>query len=77
MAGLLGIKWKEIYDFCISKGAIEKRRSSSHIILKHPSSIRPIVIPMYKEALSPRIIKNCLRGVGAENDDFLKYLGRV
>ena len=77
MSGLSGIKWKKIYDFCIFKGAIEKRRNSTHVILNHPYSIRPIVIPMYKSALDQRIIKNCLKGVDAENDEFFKYLGRT
>lgn len=77
MSGLSGIKWKKIYDFCILKGAIEKRRNSTHVILKSQHSIRPIVIPMYKTALDSRIIKNCLKGVQAENDEFLKYLGRI
>lgn len=77
MSGLSGIKWKEIYGFCVFKGAIEKRRNATHIILKYSNSVRPIVIPMYKTALDQRIIKNCLKGVKAENDELLKYLGRI
>ncbi|MCF8130192.1 MAG: type II toxin-antitoxin system HicA family toxin [Deltaproteobacteria bacterium] len=73
MARILSTDWKTQIKIFEAYGCKYKRKKGSHHILTYPGARRAVVIPEYNE-IDLDIIKNNMRTVGMNRDDYFRLL---
>jgi predicted RNA binding protein YcfA (HicA-like mRNA interferase family) len=57
-------------------GCVYSRTKGNHLIYHYPGTIRPVVIPKYKE-VPTFVIKNNMRVTGMSREEYLEFLEMV
>ena len=57
-------------------GCVYIRTKGDHLIYHHPESIRPVVIPKYRE-VPAFVIKNNMRIIGMSREKYLELLQKI
>ena len=76
MPRITPIRWRDFENFLISVGCGFVREHGDHRIYRKPGLLRPLVIPK-KNDIGVDIIKNNLRVLQIEHDQYLKAMGRL
>ncbi len=73
MAGLKPIDYKKLCKVFEKEGWVFSHQKGDHLIYKKAGSLRPIVIPMYKE-IPVFVIQNNLRTAGISREKYFNAL---
>ncbi len=57
-------------------GCVYVRTKGDHLIYRYPVAVRPVIIPKYKE-VPIFVIKNNMRVIGMNREEYLELLERV
>jgi hypothetical protein len=75
MAGIQNISWKKFNLFLKKSGCVHKRTTADHLVYWKKGLKRPIIVPL-QDPLAPFIVKNALKQLGIETEEFLAKTGQ-
>ncbi|MBU0578861.1 type II toxin-antitoxin system HicA family toxin [Patescibacteria group bacterium] len=76
MPKIVPISWKKFEKFLLFIGCEFKRQKGDHRVYWRTNLKRPIILPTYKQ-LPVFIIRNNLRTLGINHDEYLEILKRI
>ena len=75
MPGLTPVHWRRLVCVFEREGFTIARQEGSHVVMTKPGSVRPIVLPQYRE-VPVFIIRNNLRTAGISRERFFELLSK-
>jgi len=75
LARLPGVRAKQVIKALEKAGFIyERQNSTSHVLLRHPTTKRTTVIPIHSKELPRWLLKKIIKDAGLSEDQFRHFL---
>lgn len=76
MPKITSISWKKFEKFLLFVGCVFKRQKGDHRVYWRAGLKRPVILPTYRK-LPIFIIRNNLRTLGIDHNEYLKILKEI
>lgn len=69
-----GVRAKELISTLEKAGFEFQRQSGGHVSLRHPDTVRTVVVPVHSRELPRWLLKKIIKDAGLSEDEFRRLL---